>query len=65
MGVLKLAEAAMQIVTKKGIGLTPMCCAMLNDRGKAKAAAALLVISSVNRLVIIKMTANNTTGLHW
>ena len=63
MGVLKLAEAAMQMVTKKGMGLTPMCSAMAREMGNAKAAAALFVINSVNKLVIIKTTANRTLGL--
>ena len=56
----KLAEAAIQITTKKGVGSTPNCWDMANASGKAKAAAALFVISSVNRLVIINKIANKT-----
>jgi hypothetical protein len=53
MGVEKLADAAMQITTKKGVGLTPNCDEMESANGKASAAAALFVISSVNRFVMI------------
>ncbi len=62
MGVEKLADAAMQITTKKGVGLTPNCDEMESANGKASAAAALFVISSVNRFVMINMTASNTVG---
>ena len=43
----------MQMATKKGIGFTPSCSEAESAIGKAKAAAALLVISSVMRLVVI------------
>ena len=60
MGVEKLAEAAIQITTKNGTGLTPNCVEMESAKGKAKAAAALFVISSVNRLVMINTAASKT-----
>ena len=62
MGVEKLADAAIQITTKKGIGLTPICAEMDNANGKARAAAALFVMSSVNKLVIMNTAANSTCG---
>ena len=56
----KLAEAAMQMTTKKGIGLTPNWVDRDKAMGKASAAAALLVISSVKMFVMINSTASNT-----
>ena len=43
----KLAEAAIRITTKKGIGLTPICEEMESANGNASAAAALFVSSAV------------------
>ena len=60
MGVEKLADAAIQMTTKNGIGLTPICAEMDNANGKARAAAALLVMSSVKTLVMINIAANKT-----
>ena len=54
--------SAIQITTKKGIGLTPICEEMESANGKASAAAALFVISSVNRFVMINIAASNTWG---
>ena len=65
MGVLKLADAAIQITTKKGVGSTPNCRATESAMGKLNAAAALFVINSVNRLVIIKRIASNAYGPNW
>ena len=62
MGVEKLADAAMQITTKKGVGLTPNCDEMESANGKASAAAALFVICSVNWFVMINLTDSNTVG---
>ena len=47
---------------KKGIGLTPICEEMESANGKASAAAALFVISSVNKFVMINTAASNTWG---
>ena len=52
MGVQNEELAAKQMQITKGIGFTPSRSDTANARGKAKAAAALLVISSVKRLVI-------------
>ena len=52
----------MQIVIKKGVGLTPIFSAMDKEIGKIKAAAALLVINSVNKSVMIKITASKIKG---
>ncbi len=52
----KLADAAIQITTKKGVGLTPNCAEMDSANGNARAAAALFVISSNND--IREMAAN-------
>ena len=49
----KLAEAAIVIATQKGMGSIDSCEAAESAIGKAKAAAALLVISSVIMLVVM------------
>ena len=58
----KLADAAIQMTTKNGVGSTPNWTESDRANGKANAAAALFVISSVNKLVIINKTASNTCG---
>ena len=51
MGVAKLADAAKAIVERKGRALsTPPICRAI---GNTRAAAAVLVMNSVSRLVII------------
>jgi hypothetical protein len=60
--VEKLADAAIQITTKKGVGLTPNCAEMDSANGNARAAAALFVISSVNKFVMTNNIASNTCG---
>ena len=60
--VEKLADAAIQMTTKNGVGSTPNWTESDRANGKANAAAALFVISSVNKLVIINKTASNTCG---
>ena len=52
----------MHITTKNGIGLTPNCCDNDKASGNDKAAAALLVISSVKMLVMINSAASITYG---
>ena len=52
MGVQNDELAAKHMQITKGIGFTPNRSETANARGKAKAAAALLVISSVKMLVI-------------
>ena len=59
MGVLKLHEAATQMATKNGSGFTPNCSEMASPIGKASAAAALLVMISVNTLVMMNTTASS------
>ena len=51
IGVKKLADAAIAIVMKKGLGLTPNCDAAERAIGNTKAAAALFVINSVKIIV--------------
>ena len=58
----KLADAAIQITTKNGVGSTPNCVATDKAIGKLNAAAALFVINSVNILVIINRIASNAYG---
>ena len=53
MGVVKPAEEAIHITMKNGIGSTPSCVAIDNASGNASAAAALLVMSSVMRFVMM------------
>ena len=60
MGVEKLAEAAMQMTTKNGMGLMPSWVDNDKAMGKDSAAAALLVISSVKMFVMMNSTASNT-----
>ena len=62
MGDEKLAEAAIQITTKNGVGSTPNCFETASANGKANAAAALFVIISVKKLVIINKMANKICG---
>ena len=62
MGVEKLADAAIQITTKKGVGDTPSWVDRDNAIGKASAAAALLVMISVNKFVMINNKASNIWG---
>ena len=69
MGVQKLVDAATQITTKNGVGSTPSGLATAKAIGKLRAAAALLVISSVTMFVIIKRTARmpslSTSTMRW
>ena len=62
MGVEKLADAAMAIVTKNGFGSIPICWAAESAMGNTSAAAALLVIISVKIEVIKYKAANTPTG---
>ena len=52
MGVLNEALAAKQTHTKKGVGSMPKVWLTLSARGKARAAAALFVMSSVKMFVM-------------
>lgn len=52
----------MAIAIKRGLGLTPIWEAAEKAMGKIKAAAALLVIISVNTVVIKYIPANTPIG---
>ena len=52
MGVAKLADAATMMAMTKGMALTPNPSAKAKVMGNIKAAAALLVTTSVNRVVM-------------